>query len=124
MMDIENLQIWKLGVKLAKDVYLLTEKFPKREVYGLTDQIRRAAVSIPSNIAEGKGRSTAKDFVHFLNTARGSVYELKTQLYIAREIGYLTQEDFSTLQKRIEDLSHKIVSMIKFLKAKSDGVKR
>ena len=63
-MDIENLQIWKLGVKLAKDVYLLTEKFPKREVYGLTDQIRRAAVSIPSNIAEGKGRSTAKDFVH------------------------------------------------------------
>ncbi len=123
-MDIENLQIWKLGVKLAKDVYLLTEKFPKREVYGLTDQIRRAAVSIPSNIAEGKGRSTAKDFVHFLNTARGSVYELKTQLYIAREIGYLTQEDFSTLQKKIEDLSHKIVSMIKFLKAKSDGVKR
>ncbi|WP_367362440.1 four helix bundle protein [Mesotoga sp.] len=115
-MDIENLQIWKLGVKLAKDVYLLTEKFPKREVYGLTDQIRRAAVSIPSNIAEGKGRSTAKDFVHFLNTARGSVYELKTQLYIAREIGYLTQEDFSTLQKRIEDLSHKIVAMTKYLR--------
>ena len=124
MMDIENLQIWKLGVKLAKDVYLLTERFPKREIYGLTDQIRRAAVSIPSNIAEGKGRSTAKDFVHFLNTARGSLYELKTQLYIAREIEYLTEEDFSSLHKQIENLSHKIVSMIKFLKAKSDGVKR
>jgi len=124
MMDIENLQIWKLGVKMAKDVYLLTEKFPKREVYGLTDQIRRAAVSVPSNIAEGKGRSTAKDFVHFLNTARGSLYELKTQLYIAREIEYLTEEDFSSLHKQIENLSHKIVSMIKFLKAKSDGVKR
>ena len=123
-MDIENLEIWKLGVKLAKDVYLLTENFPKREVYGLTDQIRRAAVSIPSNIAEGKGQSTAKDFVHFLNTARGSLYELKTQLYIAREIAYLTQEDFSSLQKQIENLSHKIVAMIKFLKAKSDGVKR
>ena len=123
-MDIENLQIWKLGVKLAKDVYLLTENFPKREVYGLTDQIRRAAVSIPSNIAEGKGQSTAKDFVHFLNTARGSLYELKTQLYIAREIAYLTEEDFSSLQKQIENLSHKIVAMIKFLKAKSDGVKR
>jgi len=123
-MDIENLQIWKLGVKMAKDVYLLTEKFPKREVYGLTDQIRRAAVSVPSNIAEGKGRSTAKDFVHFLNTARGSLYELKTQLYIAREIEYLTEEDFSSLHKQIENLSHKIVSMIKFLKAKSDGVKR
>ena len=123
-MDIENLQIWKLGVKLAKDVYLLTERFPKREIYGLTDQIRRAAVSIPSNIAEGKGRSTAKDFVHFLNTARGSLYELKTQLYIAREIEYLTEEDFSSLHKQIENLSHKIVAMIKFLKAKSDGVKR
>ena len=123
-MDIENLQIWKLGVKLAKDVYLLTERFPKREIYGLTDQIRRAAVSVPSNIAEGKGRSTAKDFVHFLNTARGSLYELKTQLYIAREIEYLTEEDFSSLHKQIENLSHKIVSMIKFLKAKSDGVKR
>ena len=123
-MDIENLQIWKLGVKLAKDVYLLTERFPKREIYGLTDQIRRAAVSIPSNIAEGKGRSTAKDFVHFLNTARGSLYELKTQLYIAREIEYLTEEDFSSLHKQIENLSHKIVSMIKFLKAKSNGVKR
>jgi len=123
-MDIENLQIWKLGVKMAKDVYLLTEKFPKREVYGLTDQIRRAAVSVPSNIAEGKGRSTAKDFVHFLNTARGSLYELKTQLYIAREIEYLTEEDFSSLHKQIENLSHKIVAMIKFLKAKSDGVKR
>ena len=123
-MDIENLQIWKLGVKMAKDVYLLTEKFPKREVYGLTDQIRRAAVSVPSNIAEGKGRSSAKDFTNFLSVARGSLYELMTQLYIAREIGYLTEQDFSSLSKRIEDLSHKIVSMIKFLKAKSDGVKR
>jgi len=124
MMDIENLQIWKLGVTLAKDIYLLTEKFPKTEVYSLTDQIRRAAVSIPSNIAEGKGRSTAKDFVHFLNTARGSLYELKTQLYLAREIAYLTEEDFSSLHKQIENLSHKIVAMIKFLRAKSDGVKR
>jgi len=118
MMDIENLQIWKLGVTLAKDIYLLTEKFPKSELYGLTDQIRRAAVSIPSNIAEGKGRSTAKDFVHFLNTARGSLYELATQLYIAREIGYLTEEDFSTFQKKIEDLSHKIIAMTKYLRSK------
>jgi len=117
-MDIENLQIWKLGVTLAKDIYLLTEKFPKSELYGLTDQIRRAAVSIPSNIAEGKGRSTAKDFVHFLNNARGSLYELATQLYIACEIGYVRESDFSSLQKRIEDLSHKIVAMTKYLRSK------
>ncbi|PNE20257.1 30S ribosomal protein S23 [Mesotoga sp. Brook.08.YT.4.2.5.1] len=118
-MDIENLEIWRLGVSLAKDVYVITEKFPRREVYCLTDQIRRAAVSVPSNIAEGKGRSTAKDFVHFLNTARGSLYELTTQLYVAREIAYLSEEDFSSLHKRIEDLSHKIVAMSKYLKAKN-----
>ena len=123
MMDIENLEIWKLGVKLARDIYLLTERFPKREIYGLTDQIRRSAVSIPSNIAEGKGRSTAKDFVHFLNTARGSLYELTTQLYVAREIGYLTEEDFAQLNKRIENLSHKIVAMNKYLKEKSSREK-
>ena len=118
-MDIENLEIWRLGVSLAKDVYVITEKFPRREVYCLTDQIRRAAVSVPSNIAEGKGRSTAKDFVHLLNTARGSLYELTTQLYVAREIAYLSEEDFSSLHKRIEDLSHKIVAMSKYLKAKN-----
>jgi four helix bundle protein len=118
MMDIENLEIWRLGVSLAKDVYVITEKFPRREVYCLTDQIRRAAVSVPSNIDEGKGRSTAKDFVHFLNTARGSLYELTTQLYVAREIGYLSEEDFSSLHKQIEDLSHKIVAMTKYLRSK------
>ena len=117
-MEIERLNIWKLGVQLAKDVYILTEKFPKKEVYSLTDQIRRAAVSVPSNIAEGKGRSSVKDFINFLSVARGSLYELMTQLYIAREIGYLTEEDFSTFQKKIEDLSHKIIAMTKYLRNK------
>ncbi len=119
-MDIENLQIWKLGVKLAKDVYLLTERFPKREIFGLTDQIRRAAVSVPSNIAEA--RLIKEGFRSFLNTSRGSLYELKTQLYIAREIAYLTEELLLTQTNR--ESIHKIVAMIKFLKAKSDGVKR
>ena len=117
-MEIERLNIWKLGVGLAKDVYILTERFPKKEVYGLTDQIRRAAVSVPSNIAEGKGRSSAKDFINFLSVARGSLYELATQLYIAREIGYLTEQDFSSLSNRIEDLSHKIIAMTKYLRSK------
>ncbi len=117
-MDIENLEIWRLGVSLAKDVYVITEKFPRREVYCLTDQIRRAAVSVPSNIAEGKGRSSAKDFINFLSVARGSLYELATQLYIAREIGYLTEQDFSSLSNRIEDLSHKIIAMTKYLRSK------
>ncbi len=117
-MEIERLNIWKLGVELAKDVYILTEKFPKKEVYSLTDQIRRAVVSVPSNIAEGKGRSSAKDFINFLSVARGSLYELATQLYIATEIGYLSEQDFSSLSNRIEDLSHKIIAMTKYLRSK------
>jgi len=117
-MEIERLNIWKLGVGLAKDVYILTERFPKKEVYSLTDQIRRAAVSVPSNIAEGKGRSSAKDFINFLSVARGSLYELATQLYIATEIGYLSEQDFSSLSNRIEDLSHKIIAMTKYLRSK------
>ncbi|PNS37000.1 four helix bundle protein [Mesotoga sp. B105.6.4] len=117
-MEIERLNIWKLGVELAKDVYILTEKFPKKEVYSLTDQIRRAVVSVPSNIAEGKGRSSAKDFINFLSVARGSLYELATQLYIATEIGHLSEQDFSSLSNRIEDLSHKIIAMTKYLRSK------
>jgi len=117
-MEIERLNIWKLGVELAKDVYIFTEKFPKKEVYSLTDQIRRAVVSVPSNIAEGKGRSSAKDFINFLSVARGSLYELATQLYIATEIGYLSEQDFSSLSNRIEDLSHKIIAMTKYLRSK------
>ena len=75
-MDVEKLQVWQSAMDLAETVYKITDKFPKTEIFGITDQMRRAAVSIPSNIAEDKGRRTTKDFVRFLNIAKGSLYEL------------------------------------------------
>jgi four helix bundle protein len=78
-----DLNVWKLSVELVKDVHLITQKFPASEIYALTSQIRRAAISIPSNIAEGQGRASAKEFRQFLGIAMGSMAELSTQLYQA-----------------------------------------
>ena len=85
----EDMNAWKQAMELVYDVYLVTSKFPKSETYGLAIQMRRAAVSIPSNIAEGKGRSTGKDFAHFLHQARGSLHELQTQILIAVRLEYM-----------------------------------
>jgi four helix bundle protein len=84
-----GLEAWKLSRELVRNVYLLTKTFPKDEMFGLTTQIRRAAVSIPSNIAEGAARTGPKEFAQFLNIARGSLSELETQLLIATDLGYL-----------------------------------
>ena len=85
----EDLMAWQRAMLLAKLVYGVQKQLPKEEVYGLGDQIRRAVVSIPSNIAEGFGRESDKDFKHFLSIARGSLYETKTQLELAESLGYL-----------------------------------
>ena len=89
----EDLQVWQEAMRLVELVYVVQRRFPKEEVYGLGDQVRRAAVSIPSNIAEGFGRDTKSDFIHFLIMARGSLFELRTQLEIAHRVGYI--EDVS-----------------------------
>jgi four helix bundle protein len=90
----KKLDVWNLAVELVSEVYRVTNSFPAREVYSLTDQIRRAAVSIPSNIAEGAGRHTKKEFVNYLHMAQGSLSELDTQSEIAKRIGYLTASKF------------------------------
>jgi len=86
-----DLLVWQKAIELVTDIYRMTRGFPKDELYGLTSQIRRAAVSIPSNIAEGQGRLTRGEFRQFLGQARGSYAELETQLIIARNLGYLSQ---------------------------------
>ena len=86
-----DLMVWQKAIELVTDIYRVTRGFPKDELYGLTSQIRRAAVSIPSNIAEGQGRLTRGEFRQFLGQARGSYAELETQLIIARNLGYLSQ---------------------------------
>ena len=85
----EELEVWQVAMQLAEMVYALQRGLPKEEVYGLGDQIRRAVVSVPSNIAEGFGRDSTADFVHFLYIARGSLFEVRTQLELARRLEYL-----------------------------------
>jgi four helix bundle protein len=86
-----DLDVWKKSIDLVTLIYKYTAEYPKDEVYGLTSQIRRCAVSIPSNIAEGSARTTRKDFSHFLAIALGSVAELETQLIISRNLNYLSE---------------------------------
>jgi four helix bundle protein len=90
----KDLDAWKEGHKLVINIYLITKEFPKEEMFGLTSQIRRAGVSITSNIAEGFGRETFKDKHHFYQIALGSILEVENQLIIAKDIGYLKEEKF------------------------------
>lgn len=93
----EDLTAWQKAMNLTLEVYRVTRAFPKDELYGLTAQLRRAGVSIPSNIAEGKGRDSDKELLRFLTIARGSVYELQTQIVLARNLGYVTDRDMEVL---------------------------
>jgi four helix bundle protein len=109
----QDLEVWKLAINFVKEIYLLTDKFPPREIYGLTSQIRRAAVSIPSNIAEGQGRSSAKEFRQFLAIALGSLAEIETQLIIAREINLLGSEEKEPLLVTIDRIRKMIRGLSK-----------
>src|SRR5690554_2743249 len=91
----KNLKIWQKGISLVKQVYKSCENFPKEEVFGLTSQIKRCSVSIPSNIAEGWGRNTTQSYVQFLRIARGSLMELETQIIIANELGFLPESEYN-----------------------------
>ncbi len=102
MRNYRNLQAWQVSFELVRLVYELTESFPKNEIFGLTAQMRRAAVSIPSNLAEGAGRSGKKEFVHFVTMARASLNELETQWLLAQALGYCEMTD--SMQQRIERL--------------------
>jgi four helix bundle protein len=99
--SFRDLRVWQEAMRLAFDVYHQTAGFPKHEVYGLTQQMRRAAVSVPSNIAEGKGHRSDREFSHFLFHARGSLLELQTQILIAQELQYLPEG----CEKRMQELA-------------------
>jgi four helix bundle protein len=92
MAGYRDLKVWQAAMQLATEIYRLSAEFPKHETYGLASQIQRSAVSIPSNIGEGHGRNSNKEFYHFLGVALGSLAELETQLLLARRLGYLTEE--------------------------------
>ena len=95
--NYQDLIVWQKAMDLVVEVYRATKQFPKEELYGLTSQLRRAIVSVPSNIAEGQGRRSAKEFLQFLSIAHGSLREIETQLMIARRIDYLSAEALGPL---------------------------
>ena len=111
----EELVVWQKAMELTKRVYALQKNLPKEEVYALGDQIRRAAVSIPSNIAEGFGRESDKDFKHFLSIARGSLFETKTQLQLADCLGYLRLDE--ELARRFDEVGKLINGLSRSLSA-------
>ncbi|MEO8666296.1 MAG: four helix bundle protein [Ignavibacteria bacterium] len=111
-----SLDVWKKCRKLTSCIYSLTKKFPKDEQYGLTNQIRRSVVSIPSNIAEGCGRSHTKDSIHFFHISRGSLYELETQLYLSFDQNYITEEELDENLKLIIDCKKLINGFINYYK--------
>jgi four helix bundle protein len=108
----KELRAWKQAVDLALEVYRLTEGFPRSELYGLTTQIRRSAVSVPSNIAEGKGRFSDREFALFLRHARGSLLELETQLLIAGKLGYLSIKMAESLARDTEQLAKTLNALL------------
>lgn len=110
--NFRKLNVWKEGIDIAKETYANTKIFPKSEVYGLSSQMQRAAVSIPSNIAEGTARKSAKHFIQYLETALGSAYEWETQLIIAYEIGYISEETYKHLETKINKIQAMISKFI------------
>ena len=105
-----KLKVWQISMELVEDVYKLTSTFPEIERFALTSQINRSAVSIPSNIAEGKGRSGDKEFKQFLYIARGSLFELRTQLILAQRLGYLNED--KNLKTKIAEVQSMLNSLI------------
>ena len=105
MFNFEKLDVWHKAIDFADSIYTVTEKFPDAERFGLTSQMRRAAVSLPSNIAEGSSRSSRPDHVRFIEIATGSLFEVVTQSVIARRRGYLPDADYEALYKAAEEQS-------------------
>ncbi len=114
----KDLIAWQKAMQLVNTVYDVTDSFPKRETYSLTDQIRRAAVSIPSNIAEGQAHYSDREFLHYLRHARGSLAELETQILIAKDRDYLTDSSTENILKRADELGRVLSGLINSLTRK------
>jgi len=119
MHNLKDLKIWNKAMELSVDVYKATANFPSDERFGLISQSRRAAVSIPSNIAEGAGRNSKKDFTNFLGIANGSSYELQTQLIISNKLDLLKDDQLDNLLKQIDELQKMNYAFQKMLLSKT-----
>ena len=118
MRNFRNYDVWKNGMDIADRIYSLTDSFPKFETYGLSDQLRRAAVSIPSNVAEGSSRTSEAEFTHFLEYSIGSCFEDETQMEIAKRRGYITDKQFYGLLNQLQLEERQINQFISKVKGK------
>ena len=114
--SFKDLEIWQRSIGLVEEIYRITKSFPQEETYGLSSQLRRAAISIPSNIAEGFARASEKEYKQFLYVSLGSCAEVSTQITIADRLGYLKQEKADVLSDEVKQISKMTMGLIKKLK--------
>ncbi len=112
----KDLRVWQQSIEMVTSIYLMTKAFPKDELFGLVSQMRRAAVSVPSNIAEGYARGSEREKLHFLRISSGSMSEIETQLMLSLNLGYVTQETFDELSEKITSLWKQLNALISSLK--------
>ncbi|WP_345070266.1 four helix bundle protein [Hymenobacter fastidiosus] len=115
--NYKDLRVWQHSRELVKLIYLLTQSFPDEEKFGLTNQMRRAAVSVPSNISEGSGRQHPKDTIQFLVLARGSLYELETQCYLAFDLSFINQEQLQYIEEKIVHCIQLVQGFIRYYRS-------
>ena len=117
--NFRDLKVWKKSIDVVMKVYGICSRLPKEEKYALGDQMRRAAVSISSNISEGDGRNSIKDYTHFLDIARGSTYELTTQIIICEKLNYISADEAQEIEGLCDEISKMLNAMIKSLRVRS-----
>ena len=117
MKDFRQLKVWEKSHQLALAIYKVTKEFPKEELYGLTSQIRRSSMSIPTNIAEGCGRFTDADFARFLQMAMGSASETEYQLILAHDLDFLPSDSYEPLHNEVEEVKRMLAALLKTLRA-------
>jgi four helix bundle protein len=114
----KDLDVWRDSISLVTDIYSITKDFPKEEIYGITSQIRRSAISIPSNIAEGAGRNHVKENIQFLYVSLGSLSELETQIIISHNLGFIDKNIAEDIYSKIKLITSQISGLIRYLKQK------
>lgn len=119
MHNYKNLIVWQKAREVVKEIYLLSEKFPKSESFGLMQQLRRAVISISSNIAEGAGRSTDVDFCRFIDIANGSAFEVESQLFLAFDLNYISKSELNDFTSKMQDVQRLLFKFRQNLQEKS-----
>lgn len=112
MGNFKELIVWQKSVSFVTEIYKMTEKFPNNEIFGLTSQIRRASISVPSNISEGHSRRSSLDYLQFLKISRGSLAEVETQILISKNLGYISEEIYENFEEKITEISKMLNALI------------